>query len=130
MMFRAKCAAFASALILAGTTFASQQVCPELTAIQAEGISMSMEIYGIYAAYQISNFNTDSSWGFVIAPIVGDSEEDAVANANDILSEMTAPGVVLEKGVCSYDTGLNDVYALAIQDENPSPMKLRQYIRR
>lgn len=128
-MLKSKLTAFAGALILAGTTFASQEVCPELSAIQTEGISMSMEIYGIYAAYNISNYNTDSSWGFIMAPFTTDAEE-VVDTANEILSEMTAPGVLLQEGVCQYETGNPDLYALAVQDAFPTPAKLKQYIRR
>ncbi|USQ12793.1 DUF4949 domain-containing protein [Legionella lytica] len=127
-MFKAKLAAFTSALILAGTTFASSEVCPDLSAIQAEGFSMSMQVYGVYAAYQISDFGTDENWGFVMAPVEADSEEEAVENANDILNSMTAPGVLIDTGVCNYDTGVPDVYAVAIQDEFPTPLKLRQHI--
>lgn len=128
-MFKAKLAAFAGALILAGTSFASPNICPQLSVIQAQEVSMAMEVYGIYAAYQISDFGTDSNWGFIIAPVDGDSEEDAIENANDILSNMSAPGVsTSEEGVCSYDTGIPDVYAFAIQDDFQTPMKLRQHI--
>lgn len=128
-MLKAKLAAFAGALILAGTTFASQEVCPELSAIQSEGISMSMEIYGIYAAYNISNYNTDSTWGFIMAPFTTD-EDEVVEQASELLSAMSAPGVLLQEGVCQYETGQSDLYALAVRDAFPTPAKLKQYIRR
>lgn len=127
-MFKAKLATFASALILTGTTFSGSEVCPDLSAIQAEGLSMSMQVYGFYAAYQLSNFNTDTNWGFIIAPVEAESEDEAVEHANEILNSMTAPGVFIDQGVCNYDTGVPNIYALAIQDEFPSPLKLRQYI--
>jgi hypothetical protein len=129
-MLKAKLAAFASALILAGTAFASQDICPELSAIQAEGISMAMEVYGFYAAYQISDYNTNNSWGFVIAPIEVGSEEEAIENGNDILKGMTAPGVRVQEDVCQYKTNIPGIYALAVADELPTAMKLRQYIHR
>ncbi|MGC1182754.1 DUF4949 domain-containing protein [Legionella sp.] len=128
-MLRAKLAAFASALILVGTAFANREVCPELSAIQAEGVSMAMEVYGMYATYQLSNFNTDSSWGFIIAPIAANSMVEAIGNANDILRKMTTPGVLLQESLCNYETGNPDVYAIAIQDELLTATKLRQYIR-
>lgn len=128
IMFKAKLATFASALILTGTTFAGSEVCPDLSAIKAEGLSMSMQVYGFYAAYQLSNFNTDTNWGFIIAPVEAESEDEAVEHANEILNSMTAPGVLIDQGVCNYDTGVPNIYALAIQDEFPSPLKLRQYI--
>mgnify|MGYP000246312774 CR=1 FL=1 len=129
-MLRAKLAAFASGLILAGSAIASNGICPELNAIQAEGISNAMEVYGIYAAYQLSDFNTDTSWGFLIAPIDANSEEDAIDLGNDILNGMTAPGVLMQEGICQYETDIPGVYALAMQDELPTAAKLRQYIRR
>ena len=130
MMFRAKLAAFAGAMILAGTAFASQEMCPELSTIQAEGIADAMQFYGMFAAYQVSDYDTDANWGFVIAPINSDSEEEAIDEANDILASMTAPGVLMEEGLCQYDTGMPDVFAVAVKNEFPTPMKLRQYIRR
>lgn len=128
-MLRAKLTAFSSALIFAGTVFSHQQVCPELHAIQTEGLSMSMEIYGIYAAYQISNFETKYAWGFVIAPVDANSEDELIDNANTILRQMSASGVELHPGVCNYETGVPNVYALAIQDKFPTPLKLKYSIR-
>lgn len=131
MMFRAKIAAFAGALILAGTAFANQEMCPELSDIQAEGISMAMPMLGFYTAYQISNYNTDSNWGFVIAPVEADSDNEAIEIANDILSEMTAPGVLQDYegyALCTYETGVPNIYAAAVQDDFPTPLKLRQII--
>lgn len=133
-MLRAKLAAFAGALILAGTAFANQEACPKLGAIQAEGVSMAMPIFSsLYGAYQLSTYNTDSYWGFVIAPIDAESENDAVEYANDILSDMTAPGVAEEVDgslMCTYDTGHSDIYAIAVNTMFVSPMQLKQLIHR
>ncbi|MFT4058043.1 MAG: DUF4949 domain-containing protein [Legionella sp.] len=132
MTFRAKLVAFASALVFAGATFASQEnVCPKLGTIQDEGLSLALPIFGnFFAAGQLSNFNMDSIWAFAIAPVEADSEDDAINTGNDILSGMNAPGVVLDKGFCVYDTGNPDTFAVAIEGEMFPIMKIKQYIHR
>ena len=140
MMLRSKLATVAGALLLAGSAFALQEVtCPDINDIKAEGISMA-EIIGIdsYIGYNISTYNTASLWGFVIAPIDGDSEDTAIENANEILSTMSAPGVPNrfpdqhseDTIYCSYDTGLQGVVALALKDNSQmSPVKLKQLFK-
>lgn len=136
MMFRSKLAAFAGALVLAGSAFASHQsMCPNIEDIQAEGLAFAEEIgQHFYISYNISNFNTDSSWGFVIAPIEAGSTEEAIETGNDILNTMTAPGVPEEQSgalICNYETGSPDLIAAAIQsDEQITPMRLKQLIKR
>ena len=44
MTFRSKLAIFTSALILASSSFAAQELCPSIDLIKAEGISMAEQI--------------------------------------------------------------------------------------
>ncbi len=135
-MLRSKLAAFAGALILAGSAFSSQQAtCPDINDIKAEGLSMAEQIGpNIYLTYNISTYNTASNWGFIIAPLTGDSDDVALDAANEILSSMSAPGVVDQHSgalVCTYETGYQNVMAAAIKDdESISPMKLKQYFQK
>jgi hypothetical protein len=131
MTFKAKLVTFASALVFTGAAFSGDEVCPELSAIQSEGLSIALPIYGsFYAAGSLSNFNTDSTWAFAIAPIEADSGEESISTGNEVLSEMTAPGVVLDRGFCAYDTGTPDLFAVAIEGEMFPIMKIKQYIHR
>jgi len=133
MMFKSKLVTFAGALILAGSAFASQQQgCPDINDIKAEGLNMAEQIaMGYYATYNISHYNTDYSWGFIIGPVEANDEESALEGANFILSEMTAPGVP-DQNLCEYDTGISNMLAVAIRDDdqgNISPMKFKQYLK-
>lgn len=137
MAFKSKLAAFSMALVLTGSVFASQQSpCPDLNDIKAEGISMAEEMGpNRFISYNISSYNTESNWGFIIAPIESDSEDDAINTANEILDSMSAPGVVgQESGIyyCSYETGQQGVFAAAVKGDGAgqiSPMKLKQAIK-
>lgn len=131
MMLKSKLAAFAGALMLAGSAFAAQQfTCPDINDIKAEGVSMAEQIGpNIYLTYNISNYNSDSTYGFIIAPLHADSDEAALEDANEILGTMNAPGVPDQHSgamVCTYDTGRQDVFAAAIKDDS-LPMALKQY---
>jgi hypothetical protein len=136
MMLRSQLAAFAGALILAGSAFSSQQApCPDISDIKAEGLSMAEQIApNIYLTYNISTYNTSSNWGFIIAPLEGDSDNVVLEAANEILTTMNAPGVPDQHSgamVCTYETGHQNVIAAAIQDdESISPMKLKQYFQK
>ncbi|MDR3442460.1 MAG: DUF4949 domain-containing protein [Legionella sp.] len=132
-MFKAKLAAFAGALILAGSAFAAQDECPNLSDLQTEGVSMAQPFFGSYFTYHFSKYNTDSSWGLVIANLNVESEEEAIELGNEILNNMTAPGVYtpLETDImCTYETGVPGVFAATIKYEFPSPMKLKQFIQK
>lgn len=136
MMFHNKFAAIAGALLLAGSVFAGQsQLCPDINSIKAEGLNMAEKISAnVFLTYNISTYSTNDVWGFVIAPIVSDTEETAIDQANNILSTMSSPGIPDEEDgeiVCLYDTGRPDVIAAAINTEGMiSPSKLKQYIRK
>ncbi len=135
-MLKSKLAAFAGALILAGSAFAGQEsICPNINDIKAEGITMAEEIGpNIFLGYNISNYQTDSTWGFIIAPIEGDSTDVAIEGANEILSTMSAPGVPEQHGgatICDYDTGRQDLFAAAINDVGQiTPMRLKYFFKR
>lgn len=136
MMLRSKLAAFVGALFLAGSAFSAQQAtCPNINDIKAEGISMAEEFGpNIFIGYNINVYKTPSIWGFIIAPVEGDSEDVAIDAANEILSMMTAPGVPEQHGsamICTYETGHKDVFAAAVKDEGTiSPLKLKQYFKK
>lgn len=132
-MFKAKLTAFAGALILAGSAFAAHDECPNLSTIQAEGVSMAQPFLGAYFTYHFSTYNTNSTWGLVIANLDADSEEAAVELGNEVLNNMTAPGVYtpLETDImCTYETGVPGVFAATIKYDVPSPMKLKQFIQK
>ncbi|CAM2757974.1 DUF4949 domain-containing protein [Legionella worsleiensis] len=136
MMLKSKLAAFAGALILAGSAFAGQtSLCPNINDIKAEGIYMAEEIeFDMYITYNISNYNTRSIWGFLIAPVQAESAELAIEDANRILSTMSAQGVPEQHGdaiICDYDTGRQDVIAVAINDaQQITPMKLKYFFKK
>ena len=137
MVFAKKMVILASSLILAGSVFAGKKpICPDINNIKAEGLPMSEEVaLGFYFAYNLSNYNTDSLWGFALLPIEATSTEQALEDANNILSNMTAPGVVEEENdemtLCVYDTGIEAVTGVAIKEKNQiTPFALKQYIKR
>lgn len=135
MKLRSKLIAFVGALALASSAFASNEVCPSIDEIKGEGISMAEAIApSLYLAYQISNYNTDSTWGFFIAPFDGEDEDVAISMANDTLANMTAPGIPEEEEgmvICTYETGQPDLFAAAIKDSSAvTPLKLKQYFRK
>ena len=128
-MFKLKHVAFVSLLALSSVVFANQEVCPELSDIQAEGLSIPIVFDLGYGVFQMSNYNTDTNWVFGIAPIEADSEEELIETANDILSSMFAPGVpepLEDKNLCTYDTGVDGVFAVAFESNFFSPMQFKQ----
>ncbi|MBN9226944.1 MULTISPECIES: DUF4949 domain-containing protein [Legionella] len=135
MSLGVKLSTFAAALVLAGSAFAIDTGCPDLSAIQAEGITMA-DLIGndYYISYSLSNFGTSSNWGFAIGPVQADSDEDALDTSNQILNNMTTPGFPLELDrdvlVCLYDTGNPYIYSIAVRDYAISPMKLKQYLQK
>lgn len=135
-MLRSKLATFIGAIILAGSAFAGQEsVCPDINAIKAEGMTMAEELGpNIYLTYNISNYNSESLWGFIIAPLEGDSDDVVLEAANEILSSMSAPGVPEQHNgaiICDYNTGRQDVFAAAINTDEPiTPMRLKHFFKR
>ncbi|HHT0592679.1 TPA: DUF4949 domain-containing protein [Legionella anisa] len=137
MSLKTKLISFAAAMVLTGSAFADEPVCPKLSDIQAVGITMASQLaYNYYIGYSVNNYNTSSSWGFAIGPVEADSEEDTIDIANDILADLTAPGIP-ESGkddddlVCIYETGDPDLFAVAIKGyEEMSPMKFKRYMHK
>jgi hypothetical protein len=136
-MLRKKFAVFFGALFIAGSTFSAQQaICPDINDIKAEGLSMAEEIgANSYLLYNISAYNTSSTWGFIMAPLEGDAEDMAIEAGNEILNNMSAPGTPDQQYgspmICTYDTGRKDIFAAAINDgAQISPMKLKQYFKK
>jgi hypothetical protein len=139
MMFRNKVATVMSALMLAGSVYASQEaICPELSTIQAEGLTGAEELApNIFFSYHLSTYNTNANWGFVVAPIEAESSELALEVANKVLSTMTAPGIPQNAGneanelYCLYSTGSPNLFAYAApMDAMRSLSQLRRYIQR
>lgn len=130
-MLRSKLTAFIGAFIITGSVFASQDgLCPDINDIKAEGISMAEVVApALYITYNISNYNTTNTWGFIIAPLQGEDEATVIDAANEVLSNMSAPGIPEQHGnaiICDYNTGRNDVFAAAINDTTQiTPMSLK-----
>lgn len=125
------------AVLLTGSVYASQeQSCPNINDIKAEGVSMAEEIMAnLFLSYNISNYNTQSTWGFVMAPIDANSNEEAIEISNKVLEGMSSPGIPEESDgndfVCLYNTGRQDMVAAAINaDHMISPSKLKHYIQK
>ncbi|KTC78993.1 DUF4949 domain-containing protein [Legionella cherrii] len=136
MSLRAKLTTLAAALVLTGSAFAEEAVCPKLNEIQSVGIEMASQLaYNYFIGYSINNYNTSSSWGFAIGPVEAESEEETIEITNDILDQLTAQGIP-EHGkngelVCFYETGDPNLFAIAIKDYvDMSPMKFKQYIHK
>ena len=132
MAFGAKLTVLILTLFLSGAIFSIN--CPNLSDIQAEGISHAARINNqIYAGYEFSQYNTSSEWAFIIGYFENVTESQAITNGNLILSTMTAPGVLdpnTSVVVCRYDTNYNNVFALTVKDISQiSPMKIKQYLQ-
>lgn len=130
-MFQTRLSASVFALLVAGNVFASATNCPNIEQIKTEGLSMAVKVQEEgFAAYQESDYTTGEPWVFMIYPVDGDSEDEAVLSGNKILSKLTANGIPLEEGLCNYETNIPDVYALALQVEQFSPALINRYLTR
>ena len=136
MMLKSKLAAFAGALILAGSAFANQQIiCPDINEIKAEGLDRVESIHQdndtMFLTYHFSNYNTPDMYAFFIAPVAGDTSEEALDTANEILNTISGQGVpTQDHGImlCVYHTGHQDLIAAAMKTNlSVSPMQLKQY---
>ena len=108
-------------------------VCPDLTHVKAEGLTMAELIdQNEYAAYNLSMYQTDTPWGFVIVPLTADSVDMALTNGNQLLSTMSGDGIPMmdDEGnlMCLYDTGNQDTFAIAISNPDASMSKVRGFI--
>ena len=133
-MFKRKFAAILSTLVLSSAVFAGQEiVCPNLSDIQAVGVTMAEELrHDVYFTYNFNAYNTDATWGFVIAPIEAESVQVALHKANALLSSMSSAGVPEKEHheiYCGYNTGSQQIMAAAVKsDETLSLNKLKQLI--
>ena len=132
MAYGAKLAVLTAALFLSGAAFAVN--CPNLSDIQAEGISHAAAINNqFYAGYGFSQFNTTSEWAFIMGYFENVTELEAITRGNLILSTMTAPGVLdsnSSRVICHYDTGNNNVFSLAVKDIfQILPMQMQEYLQ-
>ncbi|MBN9230743.1 MAG: DUF4949 domain-containing protein [Legionella sp.] len=130
-MVQKKLMASVAALLFAGSTFAASLsfTCPKIENIKSEGLSMAVRVQTeAFAAYQESDYATGEPWVFMIYPVDGDSEDEAVKSGNQILSTLTANGSPLEDGLCNYETNIPDVYALALHAENFSPSLINRHL--
>ena len=134
-MFKSKLATFVGAFIIAGSAFAMQdEACPDINLIKAEGLSMAEQVGpDLYVTYHISNYETEHTWGFIVAPVEGDSDDTALESGNEILSNMSAQGTPEEQDgaiICDYPTGRQDVVSAAIREPGQiSPLRLKQLIK-
>ncbi|MBI2785479.1 MAG: DUF4949 domain-containing protein [Legionella longbeachae] len=134
MSLRIKLTAFAAALVLAGAAFANDEICPNLSDMQAEGISATEQIgNNVYVGFSLSNFNSEP-WGYAIGPVLADSDDEAIDIANDVLANMSSQGYPIQLDddylVCLYDTGNPFIYSIAIRGAGVGPMKLKQYLQK
>ncbi|ARB91946.1 DUF4949 domain-containing protein [Legionella longbeachae] len=131
MSLGTKLASFTAALICAGSTFAQDVVCPDLSEIQKIGINKATIVdRGYYIGYANNHYNTDSNWSFAIGPVKAHSENETIERTNSILAKMTGIGVPDSYNndvICVYESGERDVLAIAITGSYEiSPMKLKQ----
>lgn len=139
MKFSFKLSAFVAAITLAGSVFATQDMeCPDIEDIKAEGIFAATEFLpGLYGAGQISEYNMDSPWIFVLAPLMLETEDEALEEANNILGSMSiqaVPKMTAEGFIaCWYPTGRPDVLGVAVGAEIDtdilSTLKLRKILK-
>lgn len=125
-----KFAALIGASLLASSVYAQDFFCPDINEIKDEGLGLAEPISpGYFFSYNMSTYNTDSTWVFLMSPIAAKSAPHAISAANDLLATMTAPGVSQEvegRPVCFYNTGHQSIFAVASNEA--SPQQLKQYI--
>jgi hypothetical protein len=134
MSLLSKIAMMAVAVLCSSSVLASSP-CPNIEDIKGQGITMTEIIApSLYLSYQISNFETDSTWGFFIAPVIAENDSQAIELSNHILSTMMSPGVPEEHSgvvICGYDTGRSDLFAAAVKDgDMVTPALLKQYFKK
>lgn len=137
MKFHSKPAIFVGSLIMACSSFAFQgqpAACPGMASLQSEGMINSAEILeGMYLTYTQSHYDTNSSWVFIMGPIMAESDEIALSESNQFLTTMSGNPEPTqdEEGnwTCEYDTKNQDLAAFAIQtEEEMSPGKMNKYL--
>ncbi|KTC94671.1 DUF4949 domain-containing protein [Legionella erythra] len=140
MKFTAKLAAFASALFLAGATYAASpnaSSCPDTGAIKSEGLDMAMMITSdTFLTYHMSQYNTNNTWIFAMAPVPGADEDEALQEGNALLYTLSGHPTPEDDGegftVCMYDLDSgSDIQAIAIrQADITSIHQLRKFLHK
>lgn len=139
MMFRSKLATLLGSLVLAGSALAGTQntlVCPSINALQAEGLGTAAEILNdFYLTYNMSQFDTNSQWVFMVGPINADSEESALDEGNQMLATLSGNPSPEDVGndawACQYEIASQEMVAVAIHaDDMMSPLSMSRYLRK
>lgn len=139
MMFKSKLIPLIASLIITGSSFAAKVgddaiICPSVESIKSLGVSMP-EVVGFnsYIVYNMSNYDTDNVWAFVIGLIPAESDDDAVNQANDALTTLSGnPEPIDYSGhiMCDYNIGSGLMAIASIVDGNiPVPNNLRSLLR-
>lgn len=105
---------YTAALIFASSPAFAEPVCPNLNDIKISGFATSFGAPGYYFAYNISPYNTESNWGFIMGPFLVMSQTEAIESANQILNSMISLPIYHDE--CVYDTGILDLHAVAVKD--------------
>ncbi|KTC84901.1 DUF4949 domain-containing protein [Legionella brunensis] len=135
MTFKSKLLAFAGALVIAGSSFAAFKAppaCPSVSSIKIAGLSNAEELMeGMYFAYEVSRYDTESNWVFASGPFDADDEEEALEEANKALRYLSGHPIAEpdeDSWICLYEMD-EQHFAIAVQsDLIPSPYKIRRYL--
>jgi hypothetical protein len=141
MKFKSKLSLFLGALMIAGASFAADDlVCPTLESIKSEGIPMTeMLLENLYITYNASSYTTEKLWIFGLGPVEADSKDASLINANEILANMSSQGVPRRDPtnsgyLCTYNTNTPNVLAAAaFLEAGPMPRvpsALKNYLSR
>lgn len=140
MKLNAKLLSLIGALVMTSSAFASfgnlsPKACPNVSAIQAEGVSMALELFPrMFLTYQFSDYGTPHNWFFAVGFFKQEKEADAITEGKKSLSSLTGnPKPLLnEEGywLCDYDIG-NNLAAVAIYADlkNPLPI-IKQFFQK
>lgn len=140
MMFKSRrWVGFLSALAITSSAFALQEkqpaACPSMNSVKAEGVTLAAEVLDErYVTYNISHYDTSSTWVFIMGPLSAESGNDALVRSNAILATLSADPVPEEDEdntwICNYYFGSDAFAAVAIQaDDMVSPLRMSYYLR-
>lgn len=140
MKFKGKLSVFLGALMIAGASFAAEDiVCPSLESIKAEGLPMTeMLLENLYLTYNASTYGSEKFWVFALGPVEADSPDSSLFTANEVLANMSSQGVPRQDPthagyVCTYDTKTPNMLAAAMFLDSPMPRvpsTLKNYLSR
>lgn len=105
---------------LISTAFASHQfACPTVAAIQAVGVATTFGRNGMYTVSQFDSFGTTEMWGFGITNVPAASNANALAKANNALTNLTfVSGPIFSNDIdvtaCYYSAGSFMAAALTV----------------